>query len=61
MSSLSNSWIREAWIAAPRAERSEGLIAVGDVDGERTVVAGKTECRMRAILGVWDVPPERII
>lgn len=48
-------------MAAPRAERSEGLIAVGYVDGERTVVVGKTDCRMRAILGVWDVPPERMI
>lgn len=52
MSSLSNSWIREAWKAAPRADRSEGLSAVGDVEGERTVVDGKTDCRIRAILGV---------
>ena len=53
MSSLSNSCIREAWKAAPRAERSEGLIAVGDVDGERTVVVGgKMDCKMRAIFGV---------
>lgn len=52
MSSLSNSWISEAWKAAPRAERSDGLIAVGDVDGERTVDVERTDCRMRAILGV---------
>lgn len=48
-------------MAAPRAERSEGLRDVGDVLGERIeVVGGKREVRRRAILGVWDVPPERM-
>lgn len=62
MSSRSNSWIREAWMAAPRAARSEGLMAVGEVDGERTVVEeGKADFRREAILGVCDVPPARII
>jgi hypothetical protein len=48
-------------MAAPRAARSDGLIAVGEVAGDRTEVdAGKSETRLLAILGVWDVPPTRI-
>jgi len=48
-------------MAAPRAERSEGLMAVEDVNGDRiVVVVGKRACRFVAIRGVWDVPPERI-
>ena len=61
MSSFSNSWISEAWIAAPRAASSEGLMAVGYVDGERIAVdSGKTRWRSVAIFGVWEVPPDRI-
>lgn len=61
MSSFSNSSIREAWIAAPRADKSDGLMAVADVDGARiVVVAGKRDWASRAIFGVWDVPPQRI-
>ncbi len=46
-------------MAAPRAEMSEGLMAVGEVEGESTVVlAGKSDWISRAILGVWDVPPD---
>ncbi len=46
-------------MAAPRAERSEGLMAVGAVEGERMVVVGaKRDCRRRAIFGVWEVPPD---
>lgn len=53
--------MREAWIAAPRAERSDGLMAVGEVEGERIVVVdGKREVRRREMTGVWDVPPERM-
>lgn len=48
-------------MAAPRAERSEGLMAVEEVDGDRiVVVAGKIACRFVAIRGVWEVPPERM-
>lgn len=61
MSAGSKSLIREAWMAAPRAERSEGLSAVGDVEGDRIeVVGGKRAERRRAMTGVCDVPPERI-
>jgi len=53
MSSLSNSWIRDAWKAAPLAARSEGLMAVADVEGARIVVfSGNKFWRRRAILGV---------
>ena len=53
MSSRSNSWIREAWMAAPRAARSDGLMAVGEVDGARIVVeGGKVDWRREAIFGV---------
>lgn len=49
-------------MAAPRALRSAGLIAVGSVDGARIFVDdGKTDTRFEAILGVCDVPPDRII
>ena len=59
MSSLSNSAISEAWMAAPRAERSDGLMAVGAVEGERMVVVGaKRDWSSRAILGVCEVPPD---
>lgn len=61
ISSLSNSWIKLACMAAPRADRSEGLMAVGDVEGESmVVVGGKRERRLDAMRGVWDVPPERM-
>ena len=61
MSEGSKEEIREAWIAAPREGRSEGLSAVAEVEGERiVVVAGKSEVRRRAMTGVWDVPPERM-
>ena len=34
---------------------------VEEVEGERmVVVGGKREAREEAILGVWDVPPERM-
>ena len=53
MSSRSNSWIREAWMAAPRAARSEGFMAVGEVEGERMAVeGGKVDCSRDAIFGV---------
>lgn len=61
ISSASNSWIREAWIAAPRAAREEGERAVESVEGDMIeVVGGKSETRREAIRGVWDVPPERM-
>lgn len=60
MSSFSNSWIRLAWIAAPRAESSEGLMLPGVIDGARILVRSEKTLRVRwAILGVCDVPPER--
>ena len=40
MSSISKEEISEAWIAAPRAARDEGSIAVGRVEGERIRVDG---------------------
>lgn len=61
MSSLSNSWIKEAWIAAPFAVRSEGFMAMAEVEGERMAVhSGKRDCSFWATLGVWDVPPDNI-
>ena len=37
-------------------------MAVGVVEGARTVACcGRKAWRFRAILGVWDVPPESII
>ncbi len=61
ISSCSKEAMREAWIAAPRAERVEGGIAVGRVEGARIVVGGgKREVRLVAMRGVWEVPPERI-
>lgn len=48
-------------MAAPRAARSDGLMAVEEVDGDRMVVLeGKRLRSWDAILGVWDVPPERM-
>lgn len=48
-------------MAAPREARWEGLIAVGEVDGDRmVVVSGKRVLMEDAILGVWEVPPERM-
>ena len=48
-------------MAAPRAARSEGLMAVDEVAGARmVVVAEKRDWRFVAMRGVWDVPPERI-
>ena len=53
MSSASNSDIREAWMAAPRAAREEGSIAVGRVEGERIrVVRGKRDWSRLEIRGV---------
>ncbi len=61
MSSLSNSWMSEAWMAAPRAERVAGSIAVGKVEGERMRVCDeKSRWRFCEMRGLWDVPPERI-
>ena len=61
MSSFSNSWIREAWIAAPRAERDEGSMAVGRVEGDRIrVFCGKRRWRLVEMRGVCDVPPDRM-
>ena len=61
MSSFSNSWIREAWIAAPRAERDEGSMAVGRVEGDRIrVFCRKRRWRLVEMRGVCDVPPERM-
>ena len=46
---------------APRAASSEGLMAVGDVLGARTVVVGGNRfARDEARRGVCDVPPESI-
>ena len=46
---------------APRADNSEGLMAVGDVLGARTVVVGGKRFESEeARRGVWEVPPERI-
>ena len=54
--------MREACVAAPRAERYAGLRAVGLVEGEWIMVeGGKREVRLEAIRGVWEVPPERMI
>lgn len=48
-------------MAAPRAETEDGARDVGLVDGDRmVVVGGKRAARMEAILGVCDVPPERM-
>lgn len=61
MSSWSNSAISEAWIAAPRAESSDGLRAMVEVAGALIGVdGGKSWARRVAILGVWEVPPERM-
>ena len=60
MSSRSNSWIRDACIAAPRAESSEGLMAVADVEGDRIAAGCNRETRLEAIFGMCDVPPESI-
>jgi len=48
-------------MAAPRAASSEGLMAVGEVEGAIIVVdSGKRERRFEAILGVCDVPPDKM-
>ena len=48
-------------MAAPRAGREEGSMAVGRVEGESMrVEGGKRDCRLVDIRGVWDVPPERM-
>ena len=53
MSSFSNSSTREACMAAPRAARSDGLIAVAEVEGAQTVVdSGKSDWTERATFGV---------
>ena len=40
ISSRSYSEIRDAWIAAPRADREDGSTAVGRVEGEMMRVSG---------------------
>ena len=61
MSSLSNSEIRDAWIAAPLALREDGSMAVGRVDGEiMRVVEGKIDCTRVDSRGVCDVPPDKM-
>ena len=51
--SFSNSDIRLAWIAAPLADSSLGLIAELNVDGAIMIVlSGKCDCKLDAILGV---------
>ena len=46
-------------MAAPRAAREDGSRAVGVVEGARMLVVDENrDVRMRAILGVWDVPPD---
>lgn len=53
MSSVSNSWMSEAWIAAPLAASSEGLMAVVSTAGARILVFSGKMLRARwAILGV---------
>ena len=48
-------------MAAPRAAREEGSIAVGRVDGESMrVVGGKMVWSCVEMRGVWDVPPDRM-
>jgi hypothetical protein len=48
-------------MAAPRAQSSEGLRAVGEEVGERMVVVGGKRREMEVERrGVWDVPPERM-
>lgn len=49
-------------MAAPVAERKAGFMAVGDVEGARTVVvSAKSDFTFCAILGVCDVPPDSMI
>lgn len=46
-------------MAAPVADRKAGFMAVGEVEGAKTVVAPpKNDFTLCAIFGVWDVPPE---
>ena len=48
-------------MAAPRACREEGSMAVGRVEGERIrVEGGKSRSRFCEMRGVCDVPPERM-
>src|ERR1700761_6485502 len=60
-SSISNSEMRLAWTAAPRAASSDGFIASVRVAGADTMTcSGNEDFRLFAIRGVCDVPPERI-
>lgn len=53
MSSMSYSWIRDAWMAAPRAASEEGGRDVDEVDGARMdVLKGKSAERRDAMRGV---------
>ena len=48
-------------MAAPRALREEGSMAVGRVDGERMrVEVGKRDWNVVVRRGVCDVPPDRM-
>ena len=48
-------------MAAPRAGRDDGSIAVVRVEGDRMrVVGGNKRWRLCEIRGVCDVPPERM-
>ena len=61
MSSFSNSCISDACNVAPRAASSEGLIAVGLVEGAKTFVdCGNVDWTFCETRGVCDVPPERM-
>lgn len=61
MSSMSNSAMREAWMAAPRAESSDGLMAEDSVAGAwMGVELGKSWAKRWAILGVCEDPPARM-
>lgn len=47
-------------MAAPRAARLDGARALDNVEGDiMLVVAGNFATRREAILGVWEVPPQR--
>lgn len=48
-------------MAAPVAAKNAGLIAVGDVEGAKTVVCSlRTDFKFCAIFGVCAVPPDNM-
>lgn len=48
-------------MAAPRAARLDGARALDNVEGDiMVVVVGNFVARREAILGVWEVPPQRM-